>query len=121
MIITLARLAAAPNGADHGLLARPLARFLAIDAALASSLIIVAVMLTRLASAGAPTPWPFSFRLAPDVMLRFPSVREQVIGGSVITAAGLLAAFGAYRTKAWRPLLLALAPLLLVMGLSPRP
>ena len=76
------------------------------------------VMLTRLAAGPAePTVWPFSFRHAPGVMLRFSSVQDQVITGTGIVVVGLLAVIVGYRVRAWRPLLLAAAVFFLVTGL----
>jgi putative copper resistance protein D len=106
-----------PDDADGMQFARRLARLLSMSVAVGSAMVTVAIALTGLASAGEPTVWPFRSRLAPGVMLRFPSVQDQVFTGCGIAVAAVMAAIGAFRIKAWRPLLLALAALLLVTGL----
>ncbi len=117
MAVTLVRLRPYLEGSDRTVLLRGPARLLAIEMAVGLTMVIVAVRLTGLASGVAePTTWPFRFRLAPDVMLRFPSVRDQVSSGTGIAAGGLLAVIVACRLKSWRPLLLAAGALLLVFG-----
>jgi mono/diheme cytochrome c family protein/putative copper export protein len=94
------------------------ARLLTIEIGFALAMVVVAAMLTGLAAGSAePTVWPFPVRLAPDVMLRFPTVQDQVISGTGIVIVGVLAAIGGYRLRRWRPLLLAGAALLLVAGM----
>jgi putative copper resistance protein D len=118
MILISVRLVALLEGTDRTVLLRRLARLLAIEVAVGLTMVSVAVMLTGLAGGAAePTIWPFRFRLAPGVMLRFPSAQEQVITGSGIAVGGLLALIGAYRVKGWRPLLLAAGAVFLVAGL----
>jgi mono/diheme cytochrome c family protein len=118
MILTSVRLVALLAGTDRTVLLPPLSRLLAIEVAVGVAMVIVAVMLTGHAAGSAePTVWPFRFRLAPDVMLRFPSVQDQVITGAGIVVVGVLAVIGGYRVKAWRPLLLAAGALFLAIGL----
>ncbi|HXJ77899.1 MAG TPA: c-type cytochrome [Candidatus Methylomirabilis sp.] len=118
MIFTSVRLVALLGGTDRTVLLTQLSRLLAIEVAVGVTMVIVAVMLTGHAAGSAePTVWPFRFRLAPDVMLRFPSVQDQVITGTGIVVVGLLAVIGGYRVKAWRPLLLAAGALFLAIGL----
>jgi mono/diheme cytochrome c family protein len=118
MVLNAVRLRTFLEGDDRTAFLRRLARLAAIEVTLGVTMVIVAVMLTGLASGAAePTIWPFGFRLAPDVMLRFPSVQDQVITGSGIAVGGLLAVIGAYRVKSWRPLLLAAGAVFLVVGL----
>jgi mono/diheme cytochrome c family protein len=95
-----------------------LARLLAIEIGLTLAMVVVAAMLVGFAAGPTePTVWPFPYRPAPEVMLRFPSVQDQVISGTGIVVLGVLAAIGSYRLKGWRPLLLVGAALLLAAGL----
>jgi putative copper resistance protein D len=63
-----------------------------------------------------PIVWPFRFRLAPGVMWKFASVRDQVIGGAEIGVGGLLALLLAYPAKGWRPLLVSAGVGLSLLG-----
>jgi putative copper resistance protein D len=117
VIVASARRFPGPTDADGMQFARRVSRLLSISVAVGSAMVAVAIAMTGLASAGEPTVWPFRSRLAPGVMLRFPSVQDQVFTGCGIAAAAVMATIGAFRIKTWRPVLLALAALLLVIGL----
>ena len=105
------------NGSDGEPVVVRVPRPLTIEIGLALAMVIVAAMLTDLAASSAElTVWPFPVRLAPEVMLRFPSVQDQVISGTGIVIVGVLAAIAGYRLRRWRPLLLAGAAFLLVAG-----
>jgi putative copper resistance protein D len=118
MVVTSVRLRQFLEGGDRTAILRRLTRLAAIEVGVGVAIVIVAVMLTGLANGAAePTIWPFRVRLAPGVMLRFPSVQDEVITGSAIAVGGLLALIGAYRVKAWRPLLLVAGAVVLAMGL----
>lgn len=118
VVVTLVRLRQFLEGDNRAAMLQRLTRVVAIEMAVGMTMVIVAVRLTDLAGGAAEsTIWPFRFRLAPDVMLRFPSVQDQVITGSAIAVGGLLAVLAACRVKAWRPLLLAAGALFLVLGL----
>jgi putative copper resistance protein D len=116
MTVTVRRLPRL-DGVEGNAVMRSLARMLLIATALALAIVTVtAILITLPPSAREPTMWPFPVRLAPAVMWRFPSVRDQVISGAEILVGGLLALVGAYRMKGGRPILVATAAVLLVAG-----
>ncbi len=96
---------------------RRLARFVAVEGALALALFgIVAVMsVTPPARHDAPA-WPFSFRLSAAVLRDAPGPAARVLTGSQVAVLGGVALLAALVLRAWRRPLSAGAAVLLVAG-----
>jgi putative copper resistance protein D len=105
------------RGTASAELTRPPLRVLALATALGVASIVVAAALVGLpAGAAEPLVWPLPYRLAPGVMWRFPSTRDQVIIAAEILVGGLLALTAAYRIRGWRPLLVVAGVVLSGLG-----
>ena len=87
----------------------------AIDVPLALA-VLIAGALAATASRTESPEWPFSVRLAPQVTWSFPGVQSGVMTGAAYFAVGILASIGSWRSKTWRPVLLAVAAVLLPWG-----